>query len=402
MKDIDVFFKLVSVGPLASSKVGGYGATLYGTVYWYLTQYYLGNEINISSEVQDFLIKAQANVNGLLVGPELTNFNSLPNALHDIEHLMLHSTATTLPFCQQFGITIKKLVGAHKFLEIDYLREWLSRRSWKQAWFEGNNLLFIGQLLVYMRDVEGESRAQTALEEWFRWLDEEIDPLTSLWGTQGFCGTADAVYGGYHQLLLYWHEDHPIPNPEGLVDTVLSLRHDDGGFNPRGNGGACEDVDSVDILVNCYKRWDYRRAEIRRALWHCVDHILATQNHDGGFPYNRNQPQSHMGIPGTEAEPNVSCTFPTWFRIHTLALCHEIIPEHPRLAGIPFRFNSYLSMGWHKSPEGWTLKVPDGQLMEERSIEKKFTSQKRKAQLMNKAKKVKRMVYRLKGLLLNQ
>ena len=50
-----------------------------------------------------------------------------------------------------------------------------------------------------------------------------------------------------------------------MIDTVLGLQHVDGGFNPRGNGGACEDVDSVDILLNLYKRFDYRRADIRFA-----------------------------------------------------------------------------------------------------------------------------------------
>lgn len=163
-----------------------------------------------------------------------------------------------------------------------------------------------------------------------------------------------AIFGGCYQLLVYFHEEHPLPNSRGLIDTVLSLQHMDGGFNPNGNAGACEDVDSVDILVNCYKRFDYRRADIRRALRRCLRHILTTQNTDGGFPYNSDQPQTHMGIPGTAAGPNVSCTFPTWFRIHTLALIREVLPSEPAFEGINFRFNRALSMGWHRSPSGWT------------------------------------------------
>jgi hypothetical protein len=281
------------------------------------------------------------------------------NVTHDYEHLTHHSTCSSLPIYQLIGLKLQPIRYFHQFCDAEYLRAWCLKRDWKKAWFEGNNILFVGQLLVYLRDVEGAVGAQAALDQWFEWLETEIDPATSLWGTNGYCDVAAAVYGGYHQLLVYWHEGRPIRNPEGLVDAVLSLRHPDGGFNPKGNGGACEDVDSVDILVHAFKRWDYRRAEIRSALWCCVDHILGTQNADGGFPYNRDKPQSHMGIPGTQAKPNQSCAFPTWFRIHTLALCAEIIPDHPQLEGIQFRFNKHLSMGWHESPLGWQLEVSD-------------------------------------------
>ena len=60
-----------------------------------------------------------------------------------------------------------------------------------------------------------------------------------------------------------------------------------------------------------------------------------------------------MGIPGTEAAPNVSCTFPTWFRIHTLALISEVLPNAPQFRDLSFNFNRALSMGWHSSPTSW-------------------------------------------------
>ena len=199
---------------------------------------------------------------------------------------------------QHFGLQPKHDIhAAHRFCDLEFLSNWLDRRDLKYAWLEGNNILFIGQLLVYLRDVERNPKAQAALGLWFHWLDGNLDPNTNLWGTNGYCATADAVYGGYHQLLVYYHEDHMIVNPRGLVDTVLGLQHRDGGFSSFGNAGACEDVDCVDILVNLYKRIDYRRAEIRYSLNRCVNHILRTQNDDGGFPYNRDTQQSHMGIP---------------------------------------------------------------------------------------------------------
>lgn len=356
---------------LSASRADAETPTLYGSVYAYLALFYLGANSSENKRLKSYVAHHQDD-EGLLVGPELEGFVAQEGVLHDYAHLSRHSSCSVLPFAQQFGVPIQPLKWAHEFCEPAKLQKWCESIDWKNAWFEGNNILFVGQALLYLRDVERHEGAGDALEAWFRWLDEEVDPSTSLWGTNGFCGSAEAVYGGYHQLLLYWHEERPLPNLEGLVDTVLSLQHWQGGFNPAGNAGACEDVDSVDILVHCYKRLDYRRVEIAAALRSCVDHILRTQNPDGGFPYNRDRRQSHMGIPGTEAEPNVSCTFPTWFRVHTLALCAEIIPDHPALAGRTFRFNEALSMGWHASPAGWTLEKSDSQLQEELVLHSQF------------------------------
>lgn len=343
---------------LASSKPGG-PTTLYGTCYAIQGLHFLGAEAPVTDHVRRFVASAQDSESGLFIGPELVGFEAAPGVPHDRSHLLMHLTCSVLPFCQQFSVPLKyPIFEAHKFCDQDYLKQWMTSRDWKQAWFEGNNILFVGQLLVYLRDVEKHPGAGAALDLWFDWLDRSIDRATGLWGTNGFCSPMEAVYGGYHQLLVYYHQNHPLPNIRGMIDTVLNLQHYDGGFNPNGNAGACEDVDSVDILIHCYKRIDYRRAEIRNALRRCLRHILSSQNPDGGFPYSRDWPQSHMGIPGTDAAPNVSCTFPTWFRIHTLALIAQVLPSERVLHGVPFRFSNALGMGWHQSPDGWSLVSP--------------------------------------------
>lgn len=344
------------VKSLHDEDTGGYRSvpggpvTLYGTCYGLLARHFLGGNIEISAATRSFIQSGQEEATGWFAGPELRNFQALPGARHDREHLLMHLTCAVLPLCQQYGIhVLRPLVAAERFCDLDFLRSWLDRRDLRYAWFEGNNLLFAGQLLVYLRDAANERRAQPALDAWFDWLEAHVDPRTSLWGTDGSCSSEEAVYGGYHQLLVYYHEQRDLQNPRGLVDTVLGLQHRDGGFHPRGNAGACEDVDSVDILVNAYKQADYRRRDIRLALRKCLRHILGQQNRDGGFPYTRDRSQSHMNIPGTGAPANVSTMFPTWFRIHTLALIAEVVPDERSLAGISFRFSEHLSMGWHRA-----------------------------------------------------
>jgi hypothetical protein len=282
-----------------------------------------------------------------MIGPELRDYEPPPGTIHDREHLLMHLTCTAVPTCQQFGTPLRFPIAAvHQFCNVAYLRQWMDRRDLKNAWFEGNNILFIGQLLVDLRDVERHAGAQAALDAWFDWLDAHVDVTTGLWGTNGHCSALEAVCGGYHQLLVYYYESRRLINPHGTIDTVLDLQHVDGGFNPWGNAGACEDVDSVDILLNLYKRFDYRRGDIRFALKRCLRHILSTQNPDGGFPYNLNSVQSHMGVLNASTA-NVSATFLLGSNSHARARCW--LPDERALSDIKFRFSDTLSMGWHQA-----------------------------------------------------
>lgn len=326
--------------------------TLYSSCFVVMCLHYLGSLDKVSVEKKmnwiDYIKSWQSEVGGLFVGPEIVK-SELTSPNHDYEHVTMHLTAHVLPALTLLGANPNyPLTFAHPFLDSEYLLDWLNHRDWTNAWLEGNNLLFIGQFLVFLRDIEAKPNAQKALDIYFNWLDLQIDPDTGLWGTDGHCSPFVAMCGGYHQLLVYYYENRPVLYKERLIDTVLSLQHDDGGFAPSGGGGACEDVDAVDILVNMYKQIDYRRVEIRIALRRCLRHILRLQNPDGGFPYKANAPFIHMGIKATASPMGVSNMFGTWFRLHTIALIAEILTDEHVLEDYNFNFNADLSMGWHK------------------------------------------------------
>ncbi len=348
--------------------------TLYGTCYSALTLYYLDDKHIPDPATSEFIQNCQRPT-GEYIGPELDSFIPPPGTKHDREHLILHSTCQALATSLHFGIPVQhKLSFVYPFCEPSYLEKWLDNRDFSDAWFEGNNLLSIGQLLVYLRDFEKYPPAASAVELWFNWLDSHVDPSSGLWLEKGKTSLANAIYGGYHQLLVYYHENHKITNPGALVDAALSLQHIDGSFSPSGNGGACEDVDCVDILVNIYKRYPYRRGDIRYALKRCLRHILSIQNPNGGFPYRRDRNQSHMGIPGTSAGPNVSTAFATWFRIHTLALIAQVLPDEKVFAGSPLGFTNNLSMGWHASWDPAAFKKDIGKFEPARFLIKDLTN----------------------------
>ncbi len=284
---------------------------------------------------------------GYFMGPELIPAE-MQSRKHSWEHVSRHLAAHVLPALALLGAKpAYPLTFARPFTDLAYLQSWLEARDWRDAWLEGNNLIFVGQFLIHLRDVEGVAAARPALDLYFDWLDNEVDPNTGLWGSNGFCSPEAALYGGYHQLIVYYYENRSVNYPERLVDVALSLQHADGGFHPRGGGGACEDTDAIDILVNMYKLIDYRRPQIRAALRRGARHILKRQMPDGGFVYRLDTPFIHMGIRRTASPANQSNLFPTWFRLHTLALMSEILTDEPFAQG-EWGFNNSCSMGWHR------------------------------------------------------
>ncbi len=333
----------------ASSPAGE--ETLYASTFACMILHYTGHLAELSPAEKEawaaYLNQWQDSATGYFNGPELVP-EEIKSRKHSFEHVSQHLAAHVLPALSLLGAKPKfPLSFAHTFLDLNYLQQWLDARDWRDAWLEGNNLIFVGQFLVHLRDVERQPGAQAALDLYFDWLDAHIDPATGLWGSNGFCSPVTALYGGYHQLIVYYFENRKVLYPERLIDVALSLQHADGGFHPDGGGGACEDTDTVDILVNMYKQVNYKRPQIRRALRRGLHHILQRQMPDGGFVYRLDKPFVHMGIQKTKSAANHSNLFPTWFRIHTLALISEILTDEPVIRW-NWQFNDSCSMGWHR------------------------------------------------------
>lgn len=330
--------------------VGG-EVTLYSSCFAAMTLHYLNALDALISEDKrawaTYLRDWQDAETGLFLGPEITE-GELTSPKHDKEHLAMHLTAHVLPALHLLGGRPKYLLNfAQKFLDRKYLLDWLNQRDWREAWLEGNNLVFVGQFLVYLWEYEQREEAKPALDLFFDWLDSQQDPTTGLWGTNGYCSNFEAMCGGYHQLIIYNYCQRPIRHKESLIDVTLALQHRDGGFAPRGGGGACEDADAVDILVNMYKLTDHRRNHIYRALKKALRSILRKQQADGGFVYRLGEPFTHMGMSKTASPADASNLFATWFRIHTIALICEVLRDE-YLAEINWQFNTICSMGWHR------------------------------------------------------
>ncbi|MFO7653419.1 MAG: hypothetical protein R6X25_06320 [Candidatus Krumholzibacteriia bacterium] len=324
---------------------------LYASCYAAMITHDLGIELSESTRQSwiEYIRRFQDPDSGYFLGPELTE-GRLKSAAHSREHLSMHLTAHVLPALAVLGGT-----AAHPLRFMDPLlaeaglRSWLEARDWDHVWIEGNNLLFVGQFLTYIQAHEQDERIPALMEFFFDWLDARQDPRTGFWGTDRGARPDVAMYGAYHQLLLYHCWRRPVRHPQSIIDSTLALQHFDGGYSRWQDAGTCAMVDGIDILVNFYKLVDHRRREIRRSLRRAVALILEKQTPRGGFEDMRGQAFHHMGMEYTETPVGSGNLFSTWFFTHALCLAGEILGrELDGLIGPERRFNTECSMGWHR------------------------------------------------------
>lgn len=270
----------------------------------------------------------------------------------------------------------------------DMVTSWLNSLDWKRGtWCNGNLAMFLGICLIMDYELNNDKKTKEGLDAFFDWHDNFQDPKTGFWGTN--CGTPINIglFGAMHQYLLYYYMDRPLRYMEKIVDNTLLIQQPDGLFSPIGGGGGCEDLDAVDTLVNMYKRFDYRRNDIRKALQRVLVATINSQGADGGFPWAKryrfgikdwlrlglsirkhknfrywyyscreavlgqtiswNKPLCPLGWTKTPIPIIESYIFPTWFRSLNLALISQVLPENP-YAEIDWKFLESPGLGYFR------------------------------------------------------
>jgi len=215
------------------------------------------------------------------------------------------------------------------FFDNGYMMQWLEKRDLEnRPDFVGNEILNIATLLRYARDFHNETRAANTIQLIFDWLDKEQDPHTGMWGRH-FETKADInrVYqGAYHHYLLYFYDKREFKYINKIIDVLLSLQTEQGGFGIHKNTNGCEDIDAIDPLARLYTKTDYRHRDIEKALLKATTWILSSQNKDGGFVFVRDEEQFY-GHNLMYSGRNQSATFPTWWRLLSLAIIAKALPD---------------------------------------------------------------------------
>jgi hypothetical protein len=205
-----------------------------------------------------------------------------------------------------------------------------------------NKLMNISCLLQYQRDTWKDEQAGIAVSTIQDFLSKCINPSTGIWGDSEIEDKdqrSRKVQFAYHLFPAFFYDGKfNFFDMTKIAAITLRTQNSYGGFGVKPNSSACDDIDSVDILVRAYPFATRHSDEITDALRSGMEWILANQMSDGGFVFRLNEPFQY-GHPQLSSPKNSGAVFPTWFRTLSLAyLC--------KFLNIPADFNIIRSPGY--------------------------------------------------------
>lgn len=288
---------------------------------------------------KDYFDSFQNENDGLFYDPAVQNIHFNDSDWWGARHLALHmiSAYTDLGLKPKYPFRFLE-----RFYEESYLNEWL--QSHRHA-FNGkmtsdvdNQLMNIGCLLQYQRDFFGDQKAGEALNRIQKYLKTIVNLNTGMWGDDNV-SSADArsrkVQFAYHLLPLFFYDNDYSFNLQKLEKHAFDTQNRFGGFGVACNSSACEDIDSIDILVRIAEKTAQRKP-IYESLSKGFSWVLCNQVEDGGFVFRLNE-SFEYGHPEMSSLKNQGAIFPTWFRTLSIAyLCRYLqIPHDFKITRCP-------------------------------------------------------------------
>lgn len=302
---------------------------LYASIYAVLTRH-LYKDLNTVSynEKKEWInyIQSFQSDDGLFKDREVSNDISADSDWWGWRHLTLHAFMALA--C--LGSTARrKLKVIHPFKNENFIVNWLESLDWiVDPATTSNQIQNYLVMLQYARDFHKEAWAENSLQATFKWLDDNQDRETGLWGKKfnSPLSLSMGVQTGYHIWLLYFYDKRPIQYIGKIIDSSLATQNKLGGFGVMINSSACEDIDSIDPLIRLSFLTSYRKLEVLLAIKKSILWILINMNKDGGFVFRRFEPfvYGHRLMSSTI---NESAMFPTWFRTLSLAYIAKVLPD---------------------------------------------------------------------------
>jgi len=258
------------------------------------------------------------------------------------QHLTLHALMTLALYGRMAN---KKLVYLEGFYGKDIFLNFLRSRDWAdKVCYTSNEVQNIGVMLQYVRDFQNEPRAGELLNTLYDFLDNKQDLATGLYGTS-FKNSEEmslACQAGYHFWLLYFYDHIPINHKERIIDSLLTTQNILGGYAPRWNSSACEDIDSIDPFIRFSRLSKYRHNDIQASLKRALPAVLANFNVDGGWVFRRHEALTivHRQMHSNYNESNL---FYSWFRTLGLAYLLSGLEDVP--PGLKYKWNFKRAFG---------------------------------------------------------
>lgn len=214
---------------------------------------------------------------------------------------------------------------------LDWLGEKEDWRSFEIMQGDVDNKIWnIGGLLQYQIDVNDCQKSERAL---FLLKDElrcRINSITGIWGPDSFKSSWElsrSIQFAYHLLPLFTKVGDFEFNHEKIVNIALESQNKFGGFGIQPNSSACEDIDSIEILIRFHPYVSqFTKKRIERSLIKAFKWILANQNLNGGMNF-RMYSSFQYGTDDFIEAAGASSSFATWFRTLALAYCYNFLSD---------------------------------------------------------------------------
>jgi glycosyltransferase involved in cell wall biosynthesis/SAM-dependent methyltransferase len=314
----------------------------------------LGKLQHIPQEDRDswalYIQKCQDVNSGLFRDPLLDDF-PVESDNHDLVYLSHQMSYFALQALDALGLrALYPLRFMEAFDSSEAISQWLDQLDWSNAWLQSNRVMFVLAFLIYRAEVEHELAAPALFHSALDWLDQAQDAATGLWGKQPAVSPLNAVAAAYHFIPFYEYVHRPVNRMRRIIDSTLALQQPDGLFGAVKGGGACEDLDAIDLLVTSARQGEYRHDDIKRAMIRAYWAIWNLQNNDGGFCYAwRDTAETYRfsSWAAMETELRKSDVWAAWFRLLALATIGGAYPDDlPRLGS--WHFRRWPALGYHR------------------------------------------------------
>lgn len=309
----------------------------------------LGVAIPHREAVARGILAAQDDKTGMFLEP-LADRLPPSGGLHDRNYLDWSCTYFALHALDALGERpAYPLSFLDEFRRQERVRDWLESLDWRDPWRESNLVMHLLSSLLFALLWEEKPWAAERYHDVLDWLDERQDPRTGLWGTECGASLLNAVAGAYHFVPFYRYARRPVRCWPRIVEACLKIQNEDGLFAPSPGGGACEDLDAIDLLCTSVRATGRLTADVRKALTRAFWAIWNMQREDGGFPYadvRGDATYRYSSWPAMEARHGGSDVWATWMRLCSLHTIEALLSGDLPDAG-DWRFRSIPALGFH-------------------------------------------------------
>lgn len=345
------------------------------------------DKIEISKE-QNYFLKYQDEKTGFFVDP---NLKLDYKKIEDIELNYIHyqTTAFSVSALDALGMKPKyDFTFLNTFRGKEKISKFFEKIDWRNPWHESNKIMFLLQFFSYEYIVMKKENSLYDIHTILDCLDSAQDSKTGLWGTQFKASSFASMAAAYHFLIFYKYFNRKINFSEKISSSVFQLQMRDGLFHPFGGGGACEDLDAIDVI---YKISSGISTESEESLKRAYRGLLQNYDKNGGFCWAKRPTfpflvglkyfnpslelfnlgmikwiikNNYIGslIPFFKEKKiyeysnwnlmkyriNLSDSWSTWFRLLSIATIERLLPELKK-HDIDYKFRRLPSIGWMQS-----------------------------------------------------